>query len=100
MAAGRVSPFVGLTFAWHTIRPCDMVAVGCLTPEEADDIDIPGGPGRTSSRLEGGKNRNNEVINLLFSNRAGYTKSLPGLFMPCFQLVHTSMYMYNRKRDY
>ncbi|MGI6189139.1 MAG: hypothetical protein GX041_03180 [Clostridiales bacterium] len=41
MAAGRVSPFVGLTFAWHTIRPCDMVAVGCLTPEEADeDIEI------------------------------------------------------------
>ena len=41
MAAGRVSPFVGLTFAWHTIRPCDMVAVGCLTPEAADeDIEI------------------------------------------------------------
>jgi hypothetical protein len=41
MAAGRVSPFVGLTFAWHTIRPCDMVTVGCLTPEEADeDIEI------------------------------------------------------------
>ena len=41
MAAGRVSPFVGLTFVWHTIRPCDMVTVGCLTPEEADeDIEI------------------------------------------------------------
>jgi 3-phosphoglycerate kinase len=41
MAAGRVSPFVGLTFSWHTIRPCDMVTVGCLTPEEADeDIEI------------------------------------------------------------
>ena len=41
MAAGRVSPFVGLTFAWHTIRPCDMVTVGCLTPEEAaEDIEI------------------------------------------------------------
>lgn len=41
MAAGRVSPFVGLTFSWHTIRPCDMVTVGCLTPEEAEeDIEI------------------------------------------------------------
>ncbi|WP_252228029.1 hypothetical protein [Caldicoprobacter algeriensis] len=41
MAAGRVSPFVGLTFVWHTIRPCDMVTVGCLTPDEAaEDIEI------------------------------------------------------------
>lgn len=41
MAAGRVSPFVGLSFAWNTIRPCDMVTVGCLTPEEAlEDIEI------------------------------------------------------------
>ncbi|MGI5870242.1 MAG: hypothetical protein ACOX9C_12470 [Kiritimatiellia bacterium] len=41
MAAGRVTPFVGLTFAWHAVRPCDMVTVGCLTPEEAEeDIEI------------------------------------------------------------
>lgn len=41
MAAGRVSPFVGLSFVWHTIRPCDMVTVGCLTPEEAEeDVEI------------------------------------------------------------
>lgn len=41
MAAGRVSPFVGLTFAWHTIRPQDMVTVGCLTPQEVEeDIEI------------------------------------------------------------
>lgn len=41
MAAGRVSPFVGLTFSWATIRPCDMVTVGCLTPEEAaEDVEI------------------------------------------------------------
>lgn len=41
MAAGRVSPFVGLTFSWHTIRPRDMVTVGCLTPDEAiEDIEI------------------------------------------------------------
>lgn len=41
MAAGRVSPFVGLTFNWHTIRPQDMVTVGCMTPDEAiEDIEI------------------------------------------------------------
>ena len=41
MAAGRVSPFVGITFSYSTIRPIDMVAVGCLTPEEAaEDIEI------------------------------------------------------------
>lgn len=41
MAAGRVSPFVGLNFAWHTLRPCDMVTVGCLNADEAaEDIEI------------------------------------------------------------
>jgi len=41
MAAGRVTPFVGLTFSYATIRPCDMVTVGCFIPEEAhEDIEI------------------------------------------------------------
>jgi hypothetical protein len=41
MAAGRCTPFVGLNFAWSTIRPCDMVAVGAMTPMEAEeDIEI------------------------------------------------------------
>ena len=41
MAAGRLSPFVGLTFSFSTIRPCDMVTVGCLTPQEArEDVEI------------------------------------------------------------
>jgi len=41
MAAGRVSPFVGLTFAFSTIRERDMVTVGCLTAEEArEDVEI------------------------------------------------------------
>ena len=41
MAAGRVSPFVGLNFVWNTIRPCDMVTVGCFHPDEAEeDIEI------------------------------------------------------------
>lgn len=41
MAAGRTTPFVGLTFSWNTIREQDMVAVGCTTPYEAiEDIEI------------------------------------------------------------
>jgi hypothetical protein len=41
MAAGRVTPLVGLAFAWSTIRPIDMVCVGTFSPDEArEDIDI------------------------------------------------------------
>ena len=38
MAAGRVTPFVGLNFSWATLRPCDMVTVGCMTPKEAEEV--------------------------------------------------------------
>ncbi len=37
MAAGRVSPDVGLSFSFATLRPCDMVTVGAHTPEEVDE---------------------------------------------------------------
>ena len=41
MAAGRCTPFVGLNFVWSTLRPQDMVTVGCMTPKEAEeDIEI------------------------------------------------------------
>ena len=41
MAAGRVSPYVGLTFNWNVIRPVDLVTVGCFTPMEAEeDVEI------------------------------------------------------------
>jgi hypothetical protein len=41
MAAGRVSPYVGITFSYATIRPRDMVTVGCLSPREAmEDVEI------------------------------------------------------------
>ncbi len=41
MAAGRCSPFVGLTFSYSTIRPCDMVTVGAFTPNEVhEDVEI------------------------------------------------------------
>lgn len=38
MAAGRCTPFVGMNFSWSTIRPCDMVTVGCMTPREAEEV--------------------------------------------------------------
>ncbi|MCL2095867.1 MAG: hypothetical protein FWH10_03070 [Oscillospiraceae bacterium] len=41
MAAGRVSPYVGLTFNWNAIRERDMIAVGCKTHFEAfEDVEI------------------------------------------------------------
>ena len=41
MAAGRCTPYVGLTFSYSAIRPCDMVTVGTSTPmEAAEDIEI------------------------------------------------------------
>jgi len=41
MAAGRVSPYVGLTFNWNVLRPQDMITVGCKTYWEAyEDIEI------------------------------------------------------------
>lgn len=36
-AAGRCTPFVGLNFAYNTIREQDMVAIGCFTPGEAEE---------------------------------------------------------------
>jgi hypothetical protein len=38
MAAGQVRPFQGLHFVWNTIRPQDMVAVGTMTPKEAEEL--------------------------------------------------------------
>jgi len=41
MAAGRVTPFVGITFSYATLRDCDMVTVGAFTPEEVhEDVEI------------------------------------------------------------
>jgi len=41
MAAGRTTPYVGLTFNWTVIRPIDLVTVGCYTPMEVEeDVEI------------------------------------------------------------
>ena len=41
MAAGRVTPFVGLSFVWNTIRDQDMVTIGTMTPAEAaEEIEL------------------------------------------------------------
>ncbi len=38
MAAGQLRPFQALTFVWNTLRPQDMVTVGCMTPDEAREV--------------------------------------------------------------
>ncbi|MCL2003223.1 MAG: hypothetical protein FWG72_04360 [Oscillospiraceae bacterium] len=38
MAAGRVTPYVGLNFSWATLRDCDMVTVGCFDEHEAAEV--------------------------------------------------------------
>ena len=41
MAAGRCTPFVGLSFSYSTLRPCDMVTLGAFTPQEVhEDVEI------------------------------------------------------------
>lgn len=41
MAAGRCSPYVGLTFSWNAIRERDMVTVGAFSPQEVEeDVEI------------------------------------------------------------
>jgi hypothetical protein len=38
MAAGRIPPLQALTFAWNAIRECDMVTVGTMAHEEAQEL--------------------------------------------------------------
>jgi len=41
MAAGRCSPYVGITYNFATIRECDMVTIGAHTAEEVhEDVEI------------------------------------------------------------
>jgi len=41
MAAGQIRPFQAFAFVWSTIRACDMVTVGTMTPDEAKEcIDL------------------------------------------------------------
>ena len=38
LAAGRLDPLVGLAFVWATLRDCDAVAIGTMTPDEAREV--------------------------------------------------------------
>jgi hypothetical protein len=38
MAAGLMRPFQGLTFVWNTIRDQDLITVGTMTPQEAEEL--------------------------------------------------------------
>ncbi len=41
MAAGRCTPYVGITFSYATLRPQDMVTIGAHTPREVhEDVEI------------------------------------------------------------
>jgi hypothetical protein len=41
MAAGRTTPYVGLTFNWKVLRPQDMITVGCVNEHEVhEDVEI------------------------------------------------------------
>jgi hypothetical protein len=41
MAAGRVTPYLGLTFNWNVLRSQDMVTVGCVSEHEVhEDVEI------------------------------------------------------------
>ena len=64
MAAGRCSPFVGITFSFATLREQDMVCVGCMTSEEAEeDIEIAlAAIERRPPDLEGRSSPNKTVI--------------------------------------
>ena len=37
LAAGRVNPPTGLSFAFNNVKPIDMVCIGLLSPEEAEE---------------------------------------------------------------
>jgi hypothetical protein len=41
MAAGRITPYVGLTFNWNVLRSQDMITVGCVSEHEVhEDVEI------------------------------------------------------------
>ena len=41
MASGQLRPFQALAFVWSTLRPQDLVTVGCMSPQEAQEcIDL------------------------------------------------------------
>ena len=64
MAAGRTTPFVGITFSYATLRECDMVTVGCFTPEEVhEDVEIAmAAIQRRAPRLQGRNSPNKSDI--------------------------------------
>jgi len=41
MAAGRVTPYIGLTFNWNVLRRQDMITLGCINEHEVhEDVEI------------------------------------------------------------
>ena len=38
LAAGKLHPLAGLNFVWTTIRDCDLVTIGTMSPYEAEEV--------------------------------------------------------------
>lgn len=38
LAAGKLHPLAGLNFVWTTLRDCDMVTIGTMSPYEAEEV--------------------------------------------------------------
>lgn len=59
-AAGRTTPFVGLNFSYSTIREKDMVCIGCLNEQEAEE-DIEFGLAAIERRMPDFNTRNSPL---------------------------------------
>ena len=68
-AAGRTTPFVGLNFSYNTIRPQDMVCIGCFNAEEAEE-DIEYGMAAIERRLPDIRPRSSPFATSVISGKA------------------------------
>lgn len=72
-AAGRTTPFVGLNFSWNVIRPQDMIAIGCMTPDEAEE-DVEISLAALERRLPNIGSRSSPVVTSIISGRTNDKK--------------------------
>ena len=72
-AAGRTTPFVGLNFSWNVIRPQDMIAIGCMTPDEAEE-DVEISLAALERRLPNIGSRSSPVVTSIISGKANDKK--------------------------
>lgn len=67
-AAGRTTPYVGLNFAYNTIREQDMVCIGCFNPNEAlEDVEF--ARAAIERRAPDIQNRNSPLVSSVISGK-------------------------------